>query len=54
MAQDKPAATCWCFEVTVDPAALARLPAEARGTTCICARCASAQPVPADALTRPR
>jgi hypothetical protein len=32
---------CWCFGVTVEKGALARIPAEAQNIVCICARCAA-------------
>ncbi|WP_198972070.1 cysteine-rich CWC family protein [Xylophilus sp. ASV27] len=33
---------CWCFHLpAVDAAALARIPAAARGRACLCARCAA-------------
>lgn len=32
---------CWCNEVTIDPAALARVPAAQRNESCLCARCAT-------------
>jgi Cysteine-rich CWC len=31
--------TCWCFEATLAPAALARIPERALGAVCICASC---------------
>jgi hypothetical protein len=31
-------ATCWCFSVTMDPAALAKVPPEATGA-CLCKAC---------------
>ncbi|MBF7141729.1 MULTISPECIES: cysteine-rich CWC family protein [Pseudomonas] len=34
-------APCWCFNVTVDAQALAALPDAARGTACLCPRCAA-------------
>jgi hypothetical protein len=37
--------SCWCRTVTMSPDALASIPAEARGKVCICARCATGQPV---------
>lgn len=40
------ATTCWCSRVTIAPAALAAVPAEARGRACLCDRCATA-PAPA-------
>lgn len=35
---------CWCMaaDFSFDEALLARIPAEARGQACICARCATA------------
>lgn len=36
------AAECWCSAVTIDPAALARLPDEERGRACLCRRCLAA------------
>jgi len=39
MAADPRAQGCWCRSAEFD-AAIARLPAEARGKVCICARCA--------------
>ncbi|MCO7514642.1 cysteine-rich CWC family protein [Pseudomonas guariconensis] len=32
---------CWCFAVTIDPAALQAVPAELRDKACLCPRCAS-------------
>lgn len=43
---------CWCFGATLDAAALARVPAAARGTVCLCARCAT-KPPPAGAGDEP-
>jgi hypothetical protein len=34
---------CWCAEVTVDPAALARMPEAARNRACLCRRCATGE-----------
>ncbi|BBR52607.1 MULTISPECIES: cysteine-rich CWC family protein [Pseudomonas] len=31
---------CWCFTVTIDPAALRALPDELRNKACLCPRCA--------------
>ncbi|MEZ5651685.1 MAG: cysteine-rich CWC family protein [Burkholderiaceae bacterium] len=31
---------CWCMAVTIDPDALARLPAAQRGQACLCPHCA--------------
>ena len=36
--------TCWCFTAAIPPAALERVPDEARDRTCICAACASQAP----------
>ncbi|XAH23431.1 cysteine-rich CWC family protein [Xylophilus sp. GW821-FHT01B05] len=37
---------CWCFKLpAIDAAALARIPAAARGQACICARCAAGAPM---------
>jgi len=33
---------CWCFEATLAPDALARIPERARGAACICAKCGKA------------
>ncbi|WP_428312507.1 cysteine-rich CWC family protein [Hydrocarboniphaga sp.] len=33
---------CWCQSVVVDPAALARLPADRLGKACLCRRCTEA------------
>lgn len=35
---------CWCFDLSIAPAALDSLPAEARGRTCLCPRCARELP----------
>jgi hypothetical protein len=31
--------TCWCFDASLAPEALARIPARAIGVVCICAKC---------------
>jgi hypothetical protein len=31
--------TCWCFEATISPETLARVPAEAREKACVCRGC---------------
>ena len=31
---------CWCTQARFTPEQLARVPAEARGRTCLCAACA--------------
>ncbi|HYD60937.1 MAG TPA: cysteine-rich CWC family protein [Noviherbaspirillum sp.] len=33
---------CWCTDVKVDPAALARIPEAQRNQACICRQCATA------------
>ena len=33
---------CWCLSVSFAPELLARLPAQAEGLACICARCVAA------------
>ncbi|MBU4183868.1 MAG: hypothetical protein A3B67_06995 [Burkholderiales bacterium RIFCSPHIGHO2_02_FULL_66_10] len=38
-ATGKPQPPCWCVTETFTPDLLARLPAEAQGQACICARC---------------
>lgn len=32
---------CWCVDVTIDPAALARVPEDKRGRACLCRACAT-------------
>jgi len=32
---------CWCMSATFTKALLARVPADARGLACICAKCAA-------------
>jgi len=34
---------CWCASINISPAALDRVPDEAKGKICICARCAGAK-----------
>ena len=47
--------TCWCFEITIDPARLAAIPDEAKGVACLCQACATGQaPPPDDGLVRLR
>jgi hypothetical protein len=41
MAADPAAEDCWCFTAQVSAEALARVPEEARGAVCLCARCAA-------------
>ncbi|MCL4762596.1 MAG: cysteine-rich CWC family protein [Burkholderiales bacterium] len=36
------AAACWCADATIDPDAIARVPATMRGRACLCPRCAVA------------
>ncbi len=31
---------CWCFEAKIAPEVLARVPEEAKGKVCVCAKCA--------------
>lgn len=38
-ATGEPQPPCWCVTATFTPDLLARLPAEAQGQACICARC---------------
>jgi Cysteine-rich CWC len=42
MAANPDSTRCWCFEVTIALETLERVPPEARGAACICARCAAA------------
>ncbi|MGE3172681.1 MAG: cysteine-rich CWC family protein [Planctomycetota bacterium] len=44
------AATCWCFDAAIDPAAIAAIPARDRGRVCICARCARPAAVPSPCI----
>ena len=41
-------APCWCRDVAIDPAVLARIPAAQRNVACLCRQCATAA-----ALTAP-
>jgi hypothetical protein len=41
IAAGRDAESCWCMNVFIDTAALASIPADARGKVCICVRCAS-------------
>nr|WP_145551692.1 cysteine-rich CWC family protein [Variovorax boronicumulans] len=34
------AADCWCMRASIGPEVLARVPPDARGLACVCARCA--------------
>jgi hypothetical protein len=43
--------TCWCFNLTIDPAVLEALPAELRDQSCLCPGCAQVQ---AQLQARPR
>lgn len=45
IASGRPAESCWCMTASMDPKALASIPAEAQGKVCICARCASGTPL---------
>jgi hypothetical protein len=38
-ATGQPQPACWCVTQTIPATLLERLPADARGTACICARC---------------
>jgi hypothetical protein len=31
---------CWCFEAKIAPEVLERVPKEAKGKVCVCAKCA--------------
>ncbi|WP_308812427.1 cysteine-rich CWC family protein [Variovorax sp. WS11] len=42
---------CWCMQAGVSREALARVPPEARGLACICARCAMDAVAPEPVLT---
>jgi hypothetical protein len=33
--------TCWCFSTSIPADVLERIPEEARGTACVCAKCAA-------------
>jgi hypothetical protein len=39
-----PVAHCWCFDLSIAPAQLDNLPAEARERICLCPRCARELP----------
>jgi hypothetical protein len=36
--------SCWCFSVKIDPAALEKIPPEAKGRACVCQSCGVAAP----------
>lgn len=36
---------CWCFDAQLSSEALARIPEEALGVVCICAKCGAATPL---------
>ncbi|MBX9913520.1 MAG: cysteine-rich CWC family protein [Pseudomonadaceae bacterium] len=36
------AQVCWCFNISIDPALLAALPAAQRNVACLCPACAQA------------
>lgn len=40
------ATPCWCRDVTIAAAVLARVPAAQRGEACICPRCAGVEVLP--------
>jgi hypothetical protein len=44
------ATPCWCAALAVDPAALARAPAQARNRACLCRKCLSFSAPARDAL----
>ncbi|WP_083944587.1 MULTISPECIES: cysteine-rich CWC family protein [unclassified Variovorax] len=48
----QPQGTCWCMRSGISPEALARVPDEARGQACICARCATGVPASGRAVPR--
>ncbi len=39
MAASPPRPTCWCQDITIDPALLAALPEHTRGKACLCRDC---------------
>jgi len=39
MAAGQPAASCWCQDVVISPAALAAIPAASVGKHCLCPAC---------------
>jgi len=41
MAKGDSPESCWCMTASMDPKALASIPAEVQGKVCICQRCAS-------------
>ena len=45
-ASGTPPAPCWCTQVDFAPSLLARVPAEAQGRACICARCQAQASLP--------
>jgi hypothetical protein len=44
--------SCWCFEATIAPEVIARVPAEARDRACVCRGCASAESAPLTTIAR--
>jgi hypothetical protein len=46
------ASTCWCFDATLAPAALAAIPEAARGRVCICRGCAGVSELPTESARR--
>jgi hypothetical protein len=42
MVKDATAAECWCYTAEINDEAMQRVPEDARGKVCICARCAAA------------
>jgi hypothetical protein len=45
--------TCWCFEATIAPEVIARVPAEARDRACVCRGCASEKIEPLATISEP-
>jgi hypothetical protein len=46
------AKTCWCFEASISPEVIDRVPAEARNVACVCQGCATAGPALATIKSR--
>jgi hypothetical protein len=47
-------ASCWCAGITIEEAALARIPPAARGKACLCRRCAEGTAPPTQDVGRAR
>ncbi|WP_394791440.1 cysteine-rich CWC family protein [Rhodoferax sp.] len=45
----QPQPPCWCTQVAIDSATLARIPPQAQNLACICPRCAAQAVPPASA-----